>query len=94
MGFILIALLLGGIAQLVYMVATAKGKHAHRKVGDGRGLTLAQMQAQLGRHQAESINEEGDLVCQWMMTSAAGAYHYVYVFRNGVCQGLAYRSHT
>ena len=91
MGFIMLALLLGAVAQLCRLFMTARGKIVQNKIGNGVGLSFNEIRRKLGSPQAESVNADGDTVYQWMMNSSGGAYHYAYVFRDGVCQGLAYR---
>ena len=81
----MLAVLLGAVAQLCRLFMTARGKVVQNKIGDGVGLSFEEIRRRLGTPQAESFNADGDTVCQWLMTSSGGAYHYAYVFRDGVC---------
>jgi hypothetical protein len=89
-----ISAVLGIVLIIINLVTNVSKRSARRRVGDGRGMTLAQVVAILGKPQAKSINDAGDTVYQWMQANQLGGYHYVYVFRDGVCLGLAHESRS
>ena len=63
MGFIMIAVLLGAVAQLCRLFMTARGKVVQNKIGDGVGPSFQEIRRRLGTPQAESLNADGDTVC-------------------------------
>jgi hypothetical protein len=80
------------VSFIIGVAGMLRGRGAQRKVGNGRGMTFNQIVKKMGKPQAHSLNADGDSVYQWQFNGSSGGYHYVYVFRNGICLGLVHSS--
>ncbi len=86
-GLIGLLMLIGLVLSVMQNVS---GKAKQREIGDGRGWTMEQMVARLGRPQSISDMGTGEILAQWQQVSQTGGYHYAYIFRDGVCQGMTH----